>query len=86
MDDLFWFIGIGLYLCAYGAVQFGFISGSRLCFVLLNLAAASAVLVSLCKQFDVTIAVLQIAWIVLSLIGIARIASRCLAHHAQGDH
>lgn len=65
--------GVGLYISAYAALQFGFIRGQGYIYPMLNLFAASFVLVSLMQSFNMASAIIQVAWITLSTIGMARI-------------
>lgn len=69
-------LGVGLYLVAYGALQFGFLRGSSAVYTLLNMAAAFLVLLSLIEAFNLSSMVLQVAWILLSIIGLGRMAWR----------
>ncbi len=66
------FLGVALYLGSYAALQFGWIRGSGYTYTLLNLAAASCILFSLLASFNLWSAIIQISWITLSVIGLAR--------------
>ncbi|MEJ6391787.1 cyclic nucleotide-binding domain-containing protein [Gymnodinialimonas sp. 2305UL16-5] len=78
MQMTFWsmmgLLGVGLYLIAYAALQFGALRGSSAIYSGLNLAAAVAVLVSLTEAFNLSSALIQISWIALSVIGLIRLA------------
>ena len=78
MDFSIWsaagLLGVALYLAAYGALQLGFLRGRSPLYTLLNLAAAAFVLVSLTDAFNMSSALIQVFWIVLSVIGLARMA------------
>ena len=65
-------IGVALYIAAYGALQFGWVQGSGYAYTLMNLAAAALVLVSLVESFNLSSAIIQITWIVISIFGLAR--------------
>ncbi len=67
-------LGVGLYLAAYGALQLGFLRGSGLVYTLLNLAASSCVLISLTEAFNFASAIIQVSWIVISIVGLTRMA------------
>ena len=74
--DLFSLVGlfgVVLYVGAYAGLQFGLIAGQSYQYSLLNLGAASCVLLSLATHFNLSSALIQIFWIALSAIGIARI-------------
>lgn len=67
-------LGVAIYLVAYGALQFGLIRGRSVTYTALNLAAACAVLVSLTEAFNLSSALIQVSWILLSLVGLGRMA------------
>ena len=65
-------IGVALYLGSYVLLQLGVISGSGNVYTLMNLAAACFVLASLMQAFNLSSAIIQIAWIVISVVGLGR--------------
>lgn len=65
--------GAMLYLGSYAALQFGLIRGSSVTYTVLNLMASSAVLTSLFSQWNLSSAIIQISWVVISIVGLARI-------------
>lgn len=65
-------VGAAVYVFAYGALQLGFLRGSSPVYTVLNLVAASLVLISLGEAFNLSSALIQAFWVVLSLIGLAR--------------
>lgn len=67
-------VGVVLYLSAYGGLQLGFLRGSSVTYTVMNMLAAMAVLVSLVEAFNLSSLLIQISWITLSLIGLARMA------------
>lgn len=66
-------LGVVLYLGAYGALQAGFLRGAGYAYATLNLVAAALVLISLSQAFNLSSAIIQIFWIVISLFGIVRL-------------
>jgi len=66
--------GVVLYLASYALLQAGFLRGSGYAYAALNLCAASLVLLSLTVAFNMSSAIIQVSWIVISLMGIARLA------------
>ncbi len=78
MDVTIWsasgLAGVAFYLAAYGALQLGLIRGSSVKYTVLNMIAASLVLISLTEAFNMSSMLIQISWIVLSVIGLARMA------------
>jgi len=71
--DLAGFLGTLCYLGSYTALQLGVIRGNGYVYATLNLFAASLVLLGLAAQFNLSVALLQICWIAVSVIGILRI-------------
>lgn len=71
--EIFGFIGVALYLGSYAALQFGLISGNRYPYAVMNLLAAISVLISLVGSFNLWSAIIQISWIVISVIGLTRL-------------
>jgi hypothetical protein len=67
-------IGVGLYLVSYAALQLGVVRGQTYTYAALNAGAAGCVLFSLSETFDLSAALIQVCWIAISLIGIARLA------------
>jgi hypothetical protein len=67
-------IGVALCLLAYFGLQAGRLRGDGLVFQLANVAGASAIAVSLLYDFNLSAMVIEIAWIAISLYGIARSA------------
>lgn len=64
---------MALYLGSYAALQAGLIRGSSYIYALLNLLAASFVLISLSAAFNLSSALIQVFWIAISLGGLARL-------------
>lgn len=73
LPDIIGFIGVWLYLIAYAALQLGIFRGPSYTYTLLNLAAASAILISLSSTFNLSAAMVQISWILISLVGLIRL-------------
>ena len=74
-DDVFWWLGnlgVAFYLGSYTALQAGLIRGNGYIYTLANLAAASLVLASLTVSFNLSSALIQGFWIVISIVGITR--------------
>lgn len=69
---IFGFVGVALYLGSYAALQLGYLNGQGGLYALLNLFAASSVLVSLVQAFNLSSAVIQSFWIVISIVGLVR--------------
>jgi CRP-like cAMP-binding protein len=78
-------LGAAFYIGAYGALQSGLIRGSGYTYAILNLIAASLVLISLTNAFNAASAIIQIFWIVISIIGITRIFLMTYDNKFSGD-
>ena len=68
--------GFVFYMLAYALLQLGKISGQGYCYVILNMLAAILVLISLIHQFNLASLLIQLSWIMISLIGLARISRK----------
>ena len=68
-------LGTAAILLAYFLLQAGRLQANRLPYQLLNLFGAGGVLVSLLGRFNVSVFVLEAAWVAVSLFGIARTLS-----------
>ena len=64
--------GFVLYMLSYFLLQIGKIEGCGNIYILMNLSAASFVLVSLVHNFNLASALIQISWILISIIGLIR--------------
>lgn len=65
-------LGVAVYLGSYAALQLGLIPGGGYLYAALNLVAAIFVLWSLTQDFNLWSAIIQVSWIVISVVGIAR--------------
>ncbi len=63
-------LGFILYLVSYALLQARKILGDSISYIMLNLTAATLVLVSLTNHFNIASALIQISWIVISLYGL----------------
>jgi len=68
--------GTALYIGSYFLLQAGKIRGDSVTYSVLNLLAASLVLFSLSYKFNLASTLIQISWILISLVGLARILSQ----------
>lgn len=65
-------LGTGMILGAFTLLQAGKLSGTGLVYQLLNLLGAAGVLVSLLGTFNLSVFLLEAAWMAVSVYGIAR--------------
>ncbi|MGH8073818.1 MAG: CBU_0592 family membrane protein [Lysobacter sp.] len=75
--NLEWYDWIGIagtlmVLAAFFLLQAGRLTGTGLVYQLLNLLGAGGVLVSLIGQFNVSVFLLEAAWVAISAYGIVR--------------
>lgn len=75
--NLQWYDWIGILgtlmvLGAFFLLQAGKVHGNRLAYQLLNLLGAACVLLSLLGKFNISVFVLEAAWVLISLYGIVR--------------
>ena len=67
-------LGVACYVTAYTSLQLGLMRGASVKYTLLNMTAASLVLLSLSADFNLSSAMIQIIWIAISMVGLARFA------------
>lgn len=77
IQSLAWYDVVGLggtlaILSGFLLLQAGRLSGTGLVYQLLNLFGAAGILVSLLGTFNLSVFLLEAAWILVSLFGIAR--------------
>lgn len=70
--DLIGVAGFVFYMLAYGLLQLGRISGRSYTYTVMNMIAASLVLISLVHQFNLASLLIQLAWIAISIVGLIR--------------
>lgn len=71
--DILGMAGVAAYLGSYAALQTGLLKGQTYTYAALNILAASLVLVSLSRDFNLAAAAIQVSWIAISAAGIARL-------------
>jgi CRP-like cAMP-binding protein len=71
--DILGVFGVVAYVGSYFALQVGLIRGDGYLFPALNLLAALAILASLWESFNLYSVTVEIAWVVISIIGLARL-------------
>jgi len=65
-------LGTAMILAGFALLQAGRVSGTGLAYQLLNLFGALGILVSLVGTFNLSVFVLEVAWVVVSAYGILR--------------
>lgn len=66
------FVGVAIYLGSYAALQTGFLRGHGYAYAAYNLLASSLVLNSLLASFNLWSAIIQVSFMLISIIGITR--------------
>ncbi|GAB4534674.1 MAG: hypothetical protein Tsb0010_14840 [Parvularculaceae bacterium] len=74
--DFVGYAGVGLIVIAYFALQTGRMKGEAIGFSAMNAVGAALILVSLTQTFNAASFVIEIFWLAISLIGLARAFSR----------
>jgi CRP-like cAMP-binding protein len=64
--------GAGVYLGSYALLQLGILKGDSYTYSTLNILAPSCVMVSLLTAFNMSSAIIQTSWIIISIVGISR--------------
>ena len=62
--------GFLTYLAAFGALQMRLIDGNGMLYAIMNILAASFVLVSMIEAFNLASALISVSWIIIGLIGL----------------
>ncbi len=70
--------GAGLYILNYFLLQMGILRGSGVLYPLLVIIAASCVLISMAEEFNLAGSIIQMAYILISVMGLLR---GYLSHH-----
>lgn len=65
-------LGFIFYMLSYFLLLIGKIDGTNNSYILMNFVAASCVLISLIHNFNLASALIQIFWIVISIVGLIR--------------
>ncbi len=79
--------GVAFYLGSYAMLQAGLVKGNGYTYAVLNLVAATLVLMSLFNGWNLWSAIIQISWITISVVGMTRvwILTRGLRFTAEED-
>lgn len=64
-------MGFVLYMAGFGALQLQLLDGNGALYSLINIAAATFVLISLAVEFNLASALIQVSWILIGGAGIA---------------
>lgn len=66
-------LGVAFYLGSYALLQFGLLRGQSYIYAGMNLLAAVCVLLSLTEAWNLSSALIQTSWIVVSVVGMTRL-------------
>jgi hypothetical protein len=64
--------GVGLVVGSYLALQLGRLSSASLAYSLFNAVGAALIAVSLLYEFNLSAFLIEVFWVLISLVGIAR--------------
>ena len=76
--------GFLAYMTGFAGLQLGWLDGNGCAYCVSNIIGASLVLVSLYHAFNVASALIQVAWIVLGLLGLYRRRFAVASAHQLG--
>ena len=76
LSDIAGLVGVALMLAAYALGQLGRLRMDALPALLMNLAGAALVLLSLLYRFNLAAFLMESAWALVALLGLARLALR----------
>lgn len=76
LPDIVGLIGVGLMLAAYALGQLGRLRIDRAPALLMNLAGAALVMVSLLFKFNLSAFLMEATWALVALAGLVRLALR----------
>jgi hypothetical protein len=65
-------VGVVLLMAAYLLLQLNRLSSNSIAYSLLNLIGASFIIISLLSNFNLSAFVIEVFWVLISLIGIVR--------------
>lgn len=75
--DLIGISGVLVYIASYACLQLRLIDSKGSVYSLANLTAAALILVSLSYNFNLASAMIQVSWIIISIVGLL---IRCHTH------
>lgn len=76
LPDIIGLIGVSIVLIAYYFLNVGKTSSSSMSYLYMNLLGSIMVLISLYYSWNLSSVIIEIAWILISLLGIYRNTSR----------
>lgn len=65
-------VGFLLYMVGFAGLQLQYLDGNGYLYVIINFFAALFVLIGLSFEFNIASALIQISWIIISIVGIGR--------------
>lgn len=71
--ELIGLVGVALYFASFTLLQMGKLRGGTVSYTLMNLGASSCVLISLYAAFNVSTLLIQVFWIVVSVLTLIRL-------------
>lgn len=74
LPDILGIIGVGLILTAYAGATMGRMDPKRAPALVLNLAGALLILLSLYFEFNLSAVLMEVAWALVAVVGLLRLA------------
>lgn len=84
--NLIGLVGTSFYLLSYLLFQLGHLDPDKPTYTLMNLAAATCVGFSLLYDWNLPSMVIQVSWILISFVGIARLYRARRAANEEASH
>ena len=72
--DIIGNLGVGLILLAYALITYNKVKNDTYTYLGMNGVGATFVLISLLVEFNLSAFVLELAWVLISLVGIVKLA------------
>ena len=70
--EIFGIFGVVAVVGAYFLIQTGKFVADDLTYIILNIVGASGILISLAKNFNLSATLMEAAWLVIGIFGLAR--------------
>lgn len=71
--ELFGLLGVLTYIGSYVVLQTGYVKDNSLAYILTSMLSAVLILISLSESFNLAAALVQVFWIIISLVGVFRL-------------
>lgn len=86
LPDVIGMLGVTLVLSAFGLLNMNKVTSSTMMYQLMNLLGSMLLLFSLCFHMNIASVVIEIAWMLISLVGIYRALRKKRSDALYTDH